>query len=117
MHVKPYNHQIEETNISHLEKTNSLVEIPVHKPTNEKISIPLDYPESQKFRWHKQLQENHFINNFTDKTALIFVSHRNWANYKLSFQLCYDRIITTLGDLFKQSDLTEIESFLANNVL
>lgn len=49
-----------------------------------------------------------------DKIADIFIGHREHTNYKLAIQQRYNRIITTLGDSFKQSDLTEKESLLAN---
>ena len=57
------------------------------------------------------------VNNFIDKTADIFISHREYADYKFALKLRHDRIIIILEDLFKQSDLTKIESLLANGVL
>ena len=53
----------------------------------------------------------------SNKTADIFISHRERNDYELALKLRHDRIITTFGDPFKQSDLTEIESLLANGVL
>ena len=52
-----------------------------------------------------------------DKMADIFISHRERVDYELALKLRYDGINTTPGDPFKQSDLTEIESLLANGVL
>ena len=49
-YVKPYNCQTEETNISHLETANGLVEILVDKLANEEIPMPLDYLEFQRPR-------------------------------------------------------------------
>ena len=48
MHVKPYNCQIKETDISHLEMANDLIEIPIDKLINKKIPTPLNYLEPQK---------------------------------------------------------------------
>lgn len=49
--------------------------------------------------------------------ADIFISHKKCTDYKLALKLRYDKIITTSGNLFKQSDLIEIEFLLANNIL
>ena len=49
--------------------------------------------------------------------AAIFISHREQADYELALQLRHEGIITTPGDLFEQSDLTEIEFLLANGML
>ncbi len=45
------------------------------------------------------------------------MSHREPADYELVLKLRYERVITTPGDPFEQSDQTEIESLLANGVL
>ena len=79
--------------------------------------MPLNYLEPKRSRRPRQLRKSHFINDLIDKTANIFISHRERADYKFVLKLRYDRIITTLGDPFKQLDLTEIESLLANSVL
>ena len=47
----------------------------------------------------------------------IFISYREQADNELALQLRHEGIITTPGDLFEQSDLTEIKSLLANGVL
>lgn len=52
-----------------------------------------------------------------DKTANIFIAHREHADYKLAVKLRYDRMIITPEDLFEQSNLTKIKYLLANNVL
>ena len=52
-----------------------------------------------------------------DETTDIFISHRERADYDLALKLRQDGVITTPGDPFEQSDLTEIESLLANGVL
>lgn len=117
MYVKLYNHQIKKTDISHPETTNTLVEIPVDKLAKEEILKLLNYPKPQKPRQCRRQQKSHFTNDFTDKTATIFISHREQADYELALQLQYKEIITTLGDLFVQSDLIEIEFLLANGML
>ena len=48
MYVRPYNCQIEKTDISHPKTANNLAKISVDKSANEKIPMPLDYPEPQK---------------------------------------------------------------------
>lgn len=96
---------------------NGLAKIFINKPANEEISISLDYSESQRLCRRNRSWKSHFTNNFMNKTVIIFVNHRKQANYKLVLQLRYKRIITTPGDLFEQSDLTKIESLLANSVL
>ena len=52
-----------------------------------------------------------------DKTADIFISHRERADYDLALKLRQDGVITTPGDPFEQLNLTEIESLLANGML
>ena len=47
-YVRPYNRQIKETDISHLETANGLAKIPVDKPASKEIAMPLDYPQPQK---------------------------------------------------------------------
>lgn len=49
--------------------------------------------------------------------ADIFISYKKYVSYKFVIKLKYDKIITTLGNLFKKSDLTKIEFLFANNVL
>lgn len=49
--------------------------------------------------------------------ATILISHKDIADYELTLQLWHKRISTIPGDLFKQSNLTEIRFLLANNVL
>lgn len=49
-HVKLYNCQIKKTSISYLKTANDLAKISINKPTNEEISTPLNYLESQKPR-------------------------------------------------------------------
>ena len=123
--MKPYHYHIEATDISYPEKTNDPEEKsadkpadkPVDKPANEEILIPFDYPESQRPRRQGRPWKSHFINDLIDKTADIFISHKKCANYELTLKLRHDGIITTPGDLLEQSDLTEIESLLANGVL
>lgn len=36
----------------------------------------------------------------------IFISHREYTDYKFALKLRYNRIITIFGDLFEQLDLT-----------
>ena len=47
----------------------------------------------------------------------IFISSRKLTNYNLKLPLQQNRIIVTFRNLFKQSDLTEIESLLVNSML
>ena len=116
-HVRLYNCQTEETDISHAETANGLAEIPIDKPANEEIPMPLNYLESQKPHQRERPWISHFTNDFIDKTATIFISHRKRVDYELALQLRHEGIITTPKDPFEQSDLTKIESLLANNVL
>ena len=116
-HVRLYNRQIEETDISHPETANSLAEISVNKLANKEILTLLDYPELQRPRRRRRPWKSHFTNNFTDKTATIFISYRERADYEFALQLQHEEIITTPEDSFEQSDLTEIESLLANDML
>ena len=119
--MKPYHRHIEETDISYPETTNDPEEKsadkPANKPTNEEILTPFDYPQFQRPRQRGRPQKSHFTNDFIDKTADIFISHKKRTNYELALKLRHDGIITTLGDIFEKSDLIEIESLLANNVL
>lgn len=116
-YVKPYNCQMEETDICYLEMTNGLAEICIDKSSNEEISMPLDYPEPRRLCWCVWPLEDYFITDFTNWIATIFISYGERANYELASQLWYEKIIITPRDLFKQSDPTKIESLLANGVL
>lgn len=49
--------------------------------------------------------------------ATILISHKDIADYELTLQLWHKRIITISGDLFEQSNLTEIKFFLTNNMV
>lgn len=51
------------------------------------------------------------------KTADIFISNKERIYYEFEIKQSHDGMLTTPGDLFKQSDLTKIEFFLANDVL
>ena len=116
-HVRPNNCPTKETNISDPEMANGLVEIPVDKSDNKEIPMLLDYPKPQRPYWRQQLWKNHLTNDFTDKMATIFINHRKQVDYELALQLWHEKIITTLGDLFEQSNATEIEFLLANAIL
>lgn len=64
--------------------------------------MPFNDLEPQKSRWYKQSWKSHFINNFVDKMANIFISYREYTNYKLALKLKHDdEIIIILGDFFK----------------
>ena len=116
-HIRLYNRQTKETDISYLEIANGLAEIPVDKSVNKKIPMPLDYPESQRPCQYQWLRKSYFTNDIINKMATIFISQRERIDYEFALQLQHKRIITTRGDLFEQSNLTEIESLLANGVL
>ncbi len=45
------------------------------------------------------------------------MSHRERADDEFTLKLQYEGVITNPGDLFEQSDQTEIKSLLANNIL
>ena len=115
--MKPYYYHTKDINISYLETTNDLAENFVDKPTNKAISMPLDYLEPEKPRRRGRLRKSHFTNNLIDKTADIFINYRKHADFELALKLKHNGIITTPGDLFKQSALTEIKSLLDNGVL
>ena len=116
-HVKPYHCHTKDTDISYPETTNDLAENPADKAANKEIPTPLDYLEPERPRRQGRLQKSHFTNNLIDKTANIFISHRERTDYELALKLRHDGIITTSGNLFEQSELTEIEFLLANGVL
>ena len=117
MYVKPYHRHTEDIDISYPEITNDLVENPADKAANEEIPMLLDYLEPEKPCRRGRPWKSHFTNDLIDKTANIFISYRERADYKLALKLRHDGIITTSGNPFKQSDLTEIESLLANGAL
>lgn len=96
---------------------NSLVEITLDKFANIEIFMPLVYLKFQKLCQYGRLCKSHFTNNFTDKMATIFISHKKWADCDLILQLRHEKIITIPRDLFEQLDLTEIEFVSANNIL
>ena len=114
--MKPYHCHTKETDISYPETTNDLAEKPTDKPANKEVPTPLDHLKPQRPRQQGRSRKSHFTNDLMDEMADIFISHRECADYKLALKLRHDGIITTPGDLFEQSDLTEIESLLANNV-
>ena len=116
-YVKPYYCHIKDTDSSYLETTNDLAKNPVDKPANEKILTPLHYLKLERSRQRGWPRKSHFTNDLIDKTAEIFISHRKRADYKLALKVRHNGIITTPRDPFKQSDLTKIESLLANGVL
>ena len=116
-HVKPYHRHTEDTDISYPETINDLVENPADKAANEKIPTPLDYLEPERPRRRGRPWKSHFTNNLIDKTANIFINHRERTDYELALKLRHDGIITTSGNPFQQSDLTEIEFLLDNGVL
>ena len=115
--VKPYHCHIEESDISYPEIINNLAKKSVHKLTNEEIPIPLDRLKPQRPRQQGWSEKSHFTNNLIDKTIDIFISDKECTDYELALKQRHDGIITTPGNLFKQSDLTEIEFLLANGVL
>ena len=89
----------------------------MEKTADKEIPAPFDHLETEKPRRRGRLRKSHFTNDLMDKTADIFMSHRERADYELALQLRYEGVITTPGDPFEQSDSTEIESLLANGVL
>lgn len=48
IYVKPYNYQTKKTDISHSKTANSLIEILLDKPINEKILTLFNYLKPQK---------------------------------------------------------------------
>lgn len=91
--MKPYYYYTKKTNISYPETTNNLAENPTNKHINEKICIPFDYLEFESSCQQKQSWKSHFINNFIDITADIFISNKECANYELALKLRYDGIM------------------------
>ncbi len=87
------------------------------KTVDEEIPAPLDHLETEKPRRQGRPRKTHFTNDLMDKTADIFMSHRERADYELVLKLRYEGVITTPGDLFEQSDQIEIKTLLANGVL
>lgn len=87
MYVRPYNRQTEETDISHPETRNGLAEISVDKLANKEIFIPFDYLEPQRSYRCGWPWKSHFTNDFTNQTAMIFISHGKQADYELTLQL------------------------------
>lgn len=79
--------------------------------------MPLDYREPQRPPRSRRPQKIHFRNKFIDKTSDIFISHRKRTNNKLALKRRYDGIITTPGDPFQMSEITEIEFLFVNKVL
>lgn len=80
-YVKPYYSYREESYIYYLEITNDLAKNLANKPINKEISMPFDYPEPQKLCSCEHLWKSHFINDFIDKIADLFISHREHADY------------------------------------
>lgn len=117
MHVKSYYCHIKETDISYPKTKNDLAEKLINKPANKEIITLLDYPEPQKSCYQKQPQKTHSTNNLIKKTADIFISHRECADYKFTLKLRHDRIITTPGYLFEKSNLIEIKFQFINSIL
>lgn len=111
MYVKPYNCYIKKIDIIILTKANNLAEKPI-----------------KKFLCHLKIQKRKvFINKSghgkvilqmtLNKMVGIFISHREYVNYKHALKLIYDRNIITSKDLFERLDLVEIKSLLANSIL
>ena len=103
--MKPYYRHTEDTDISYPKTTNDLVENPADKAANEEIPTPLDYLEPERPRQQGRPRKSHFTNDLIDKTANIFISHRECADYELALKLRHDRIITISENSFEQSDL------------
>lgn len=47
----------------------------------------------------------------------MFINYKMYVNYKLTLKLYNNRVILIFGNLSEYSDLTEIESLLANGIL
>ena len=75
-HVKPYNRLIEDTIINNPEKI-----------ADEKIFSPFDHPETEKPHQRGRPRKSHFTNDLMDKTADIFISYKERADYKLLLKL------------------------------
>ena len=89
-HVKPYNRPTEDMIINYPEKT-----------ADEEITVPLNHLEIEKPRQQGRPRKSHFTNDLMDKTADIFMSHRERADYKLALKLQYEGVITTPGNPFE----------------
>ncbi len=87
------------------------------KTVDEEIPALLDYLETEKSHRRGWPRKSYFTNNLMDKTADIFMSYRERADYKFALKLWYKRVITTPSNPFEKSDQTKIESLLANGVL
>ena len=84
-HVRLYNCQIKEIDISHPKMANSLVKILTDKSANEEILIPFDYLEPKRPCQRGRLQKSLFTNDFIDKIVTIFISYRKQTDYELAF--------------------------------
>ena len=90
MYIKLYNYIIKDTIINNLEKI-----------IDEKILTLFNYLKTKKSCQQCQPQKSHFINDFINKMADIFISHRQYVNYKLALKLRHDRVIITPSDPFE----------------
>lgn len=90
MYIKLYNYPMKDTIIYNLEKTVDI-----------KILVPLDYLETEKPHEQRQLRKSHFINNLIYKMADIFMSHKEYVDYKFALKLYYERVITIIDNPFK----------------
>lgn len=115
--MKPYHSHIEETDITYFETTNNLAEIPVDKPANEEILMPIYHSNFQKLCQQGRSWKSHFTNNLMDKAIDILICHKKCADYKLALKLRHNKIIISFGDFFKKFNLTEIKFLLANSVI
>lgn len=117
MHIKLYYYYTKDINISYLETKNNLAKNHINKFANKEILIPLNYLKFERPNCQSRQQKSYFTNNFIDKLADIFIIYQKCANFKFLLKLRHNKIISTLRNLFKRSDLREIEFLLANSIL
>lgn len=66
---------------------NDLAEKLINKLANEKNFMPFDYLKPPKPYWQEWSPKKHFIIDFIDKIADIFISYKEFVDYEFVFKL------------------------------